>query len=397
MRGMAEIAAAVLVAGMALLPWAAVAEESAAAAPVVPTVTVAPVLRHEVRARVPISGSLVARVPVQVHANVQGHEIREIRAEAGARVKAGDVLALLADDSLKAQLAQAEAEQQRAEAGIRQAESQIVSADAALTQAAAALARTRALRQGGNASQAVLDQAVATEASARAAAASASDGLRVARAALTQAQAARRIAELNLGYARITAPVDGIVTARNAQIGAISGTGADPLFTMIGGGEVELAADVIETALDQLKPEDPAEIEVAGIGTVAGRLRLVPAAVDPATRLGQARITLDSDPRLRPGLFARGWITTDRHEALTVPAGAVLADAEGARVQVVRDGKIQTRPVQAGLLWQDRREILEGLDEGETVLARAGAFFGNGDAVRPVPMARGMATQGEKE
>ena len=105
-----------------------------------------------------------------------------------------------------------------AEAGIRQAESQIASAEATATEAASALERTRSLRRSGNASQAVLDQAVATETSARAAAASALDGLGVARAALAQADASRRIARLNLGYARIAAPVDGVVVARTAEL-----------------------------------------------------------------------------------------------------------------------------------------------------------------------------------
>ena len=347
-----------------------------------PVVTLATAGRDMIEERVPVSGSLVARQEVQVHASVTGHEITQIKAEVGDRVKAGDVLALLADEALSAGLAQAEAEYRRAEAGVRQAESQIASAEATLVQAISTLERTRSLRKSGNASQAVLDQAVATEASARAASASASDGLGVARAAQAQAEAALRIARLNLSWARITAPVDGVIVARGARLGAISGTGGDALFTLVEGGEIELDADVIETALNQLKPGNAAEIRVAGIGAVAGRLRLAPASVDPATRLGQARIALDPDPRLRSGLFASGWIVTDRREAVTVPASAVLADDAGERVQVVGEGRIESRPVRAGILWQDRREIVEGLLPGETVVARAGAFFRDGDQVR---------------
>ncbi|WP_323717220.1 efflux RND transporter periplasmic adaptor subunit [Paracoccus aminovorans] len=372
------------------LPVSAMAQtagEAAQAAPPVeaPLVTLAKAERRRIEARVPVSGSLVARQAVQVHANVAGYEIISVAAEIGDRVEAGDLLAELSQDTLSAQLAQAEAEYQRAEAGVRQAESQIASAEATLTEAASALERTRSLRRSGNASQAVLDQAVASEASARAAAASASDGLGVARAALAQADASRRIAQLNLGYARIAAPVDGVVVARTAERGAISGTGGDPLFTIIAAGEIELAADVIETALAQLKPGDPAELQVAGVGAVAGRLRLAPAAVDPVTRLGTARVALDPDPRLRLGLFASGWIVTETREALTVPLSAILADDKGERVQVVKEGRIETRPVRAGLIWQDRREIVEGLSAGEQVVAKAGAFFRSGDRVRTAP------------
>ncbi|MFD2439362.1 biotin/lipoyl-binding protein [Paracoccus kondratievae] len=142
-----------------------------------PVVTLATARQDWIEARVPVSGSLVARQEVQIHALVSGHEITSIDAEVGDRVEEGQVLARLSEDVLAAQLAQAEAEYQRALAGVSQAESQIASAEATLTQAVAALERTRSLRKSGNASQAVLDQAIATEASARAASASASDGL----------------------------------------------------------------------------------------------------------------------------------------------------------------------------------------------------------------------------
>ena len=142
---------------------------------------------------------------------------------------------------------------------------------------------------------------------------------------------------------------------------------------------------MIETALNGLKPGDPAEIAVAGVGPVTGKLRLLPASVDPMTRLGLARIALDPDPRLRVGLFAQGWIVTERREALTVPLTAILADAKGERVQVVRNGVVETRPVRGGLIWQGRREVLEGLKPGEQVVARAGAFFADGDRLRVAP------------
>lgn len=350
-----------------------------------PLVTLATARTTEIEARVPVSGSLVARQQVQIHANVSGYEIKGIVADIGDQVNKGDMLAWLSDDALSAQYAQATAELRRAQAAVLQARSQIASSEATLTEAVASLERTRSLRRSGNASQAVLDQAIAAEASARAQEGSASNGLGVALAAVEQAEAAQRLAKLNLDYTQIVAPVDGLIVVRNAELGAISGTGGDPLFTMIAGGEVELAADVIETALGQLNPGDPAEIRVAGVGPVTGRIRLVPAAVDPVTRLGLARISLAPDPRLRVGLFANGWIVTERREALTVPSSAVLSDGMAEQVQVVTDGLVETRQIRTGLTWQGQREVLEGLALGEKVITRAGAFFGSGDRVREAP------------
>ena len=369
-------------------PLAASANEPASAseAPmrVAPSVTVDAATVTEVQARVPVSGSIVARQLVQVFPQVSGYEITEILAEAGDTVSKGQVLARLSADTLSAQREQAEAEYLRAEAGVGQAQSIIDSAAASLTQAQSILQRVQQLREGGTAAQSSLDDAIAAEANARAQAASAADGLAVARAALAQAGAARRIAQLNLDRAQITAPVAGGVVARNAELGALAGGGGDPLFTLLADGAVEMSAEVIETALARLKVGDPAEITVAGTGMVAGTVRLTPASVDPATRLGVMRITLDKADGVRIGQFASGWVVTDRRQAVTVPAGAVLADSTGERVQVVRDGVVETRPVRAGLLWDGRREIAEGLVPGEQVIVQAGAFFRTGDQVRPV-------------
>ncbi|MFC3168403.1 efflux RND transporter periplasmic adaptor subunit [Paracoccus fontiphilus] len=371
------------------LPLAVSADESATAseAPVrsLPSVTVESATRSEVQARIPVSGTIVARQEVQVFPQVSGYEITEILAEAGDTVAKGQVLARLSTDTLSAQLEQARAEYLRAEAGIGQAQSTIDSAEAALTQAQTTLQRVRQLREGGTAAQSALDDAIAAEASARAQAASAADGLAVARAALALADAARRIAQLNLDRAEIIAPVAGVVVLRTAELGALAGGGTDPLFTLLADGAVEMSAEVIETALPGLAVGDPAEITVAGVGTVPGTVRLVPASVDPVTRLGVMRIALDDAAGVRTGQFASGWVITDRRQALTVPAGAVLADDAGERVQVVRDGVVETRPVRAGLLWDGRREIIEGVAQGDPVIARSGAFFRTGDQVRPVP------------
>ena len=363
-----------------------------AAGQVLPAVQVSEAASREMQRRVPVSGSLVARQEVVIHPKVNGYAVTELLADSGDRVEAGQVLARLQDQTLRAQLAQAEAEHERAAAGIKQAESQIASAAAALTEASATLERTRRLRASGSTAQAALDQAVAAQATAQANADSARDGLSVARAALAQADAARVIARLNLDYARITSPVDGVVIERNVNLGELSGSAALPMFRVIADGEVELAAEVIESAIPELRIGAPVTLEVSGVGRLEGRIRLLPAAVDPATRLGTMRVALDPDERLRPGLFASGWIVTQSVEAVAVPTSAVLTGEQGDYVQVVRDGQVETRPVRAGLIWDGHRQIAEGLTEGETVLTRAGAFFRTGDRVQVIAPGEGEAT-----
>lgn len=368
--------------------WPAAANEDApreaAAAQTRQSATVVDAEIAPVEIRVPVSGSLVPRQEALVYPQVSGYEVTELLAEIGDTVERGDVLARLSDLTVRAQLAQAEAEAQRAGAGVGQARSQIDSAEASLAQAEAALQRTQRLQRGGTATQAALDEVVANEAAARAAVASARDGLAVALATQATAQAAVEIAGLNLQRTEIRAPVDGVVTGRNVRIGALGNAAGEPMFEIVAEGEIEWEAEVIETALEELSRGDAAIAKVAGLGEVQGEVRLLPATVDQATRLGRLRISMAETAGLKPGLFASGWVITDRHDGVTVPLTAVLAGTEGEVVQVVRDGVIESREVVAGAIWQGRREILRGLAAGETVVARAGAFFRNGDRIDAV-------------
>ncbi len=379
-----KLLASILASLMLVSPAFADAVEVDTSAGAFPLVTIAEVKRAEVQARVPLSGTLRAREEVLIYPHVSGHSLVELVAEIGDSVQQGQVLARLSRDTLVGRVAQAEAEYQRAQAGVSQAKSQIDSAKATLTQTISALSRAQRLRNSGNTAQAALDDAVAGEAAAQAAAASAADGLQVAQAALAQAAAARDLAQLDLERTEIKAPVSGVIVARDAQLGAISATGGDPLFTLAKGGKIEFVADVIETALDQLAPGQPVEVQVAGIGEIAGRVRLTPASVDPVTRLGKLQVALADHSGLRPGLFASGSVLTAQRDALTVPARAVLSDENGTIVQLVEEGVVHSQPVEAGLLWQGQREILSGLQEGQAVISRAGAFFRDGDQVRSV-------------
>ena len=343
--------------------------------------TVTAVKLTAVEIRVPISGSLVARQEALVYPRISGQEITEILVETGDTVRKGQILARLSDETMKSQLSSVEAEAERARASVGQAQSQIDSAVAGALQAKLALDRTQSLRRGGTAAQASLDQAIASDAAARAAEASARDGLAVARAATAQAQAAIDLAKLNVSRTEIASPADGVVSGRSAQLGAIGGASPEPMFSIIVDGEIEWQAEVVETALDQLSVGDLAIASVAGVGTVEGQVRLMPATVNPLTRLGEMRVSLNGSPKLRTGLFASGWAIVDRHDGLTVPLTAVLSSVSGDVVQVVRDGRIETRDVTAGAIWQGRREILAGVQAGDQVVIRAGAFFREGDRI----------------
>jgi HlyD family secretion protein len=182
----------------------------------------------------------------------------------------------------------------------------------------------------------------------------------------------------------VTAPADGIVSRRMARVGGYAAGAAEPIFRIVAKGEVELDAEVIETRLANVKEGQAARVEVAGLGTISGTVRLVSPEVDKATRLGRVRIFLGDNPGLRVGAFARGVIATANGTGLAVPASGILYGPDGPTVQVVRDNRVETRKVKTGLAGGALVEVREGLEAGDLVVARAGTFLREGDLVRPV-------------
>jgi RND family efflux transporter MFP subunit len=347
-------------------------------------VTVARVAPADFVETVLASGSLVAREEILVGPEVEGLRITEVLADEGMRVKKGDVLARLVADTLDAQVAQNDAAIARSSAAIAQAKASIVQAEARLVEGRNALERARPLRGAGHMTEAVFDQREQAARTAQAQLEASLDGLKLAEAEKAQVEAQRRELMWRRGRVEVTAPADGIVSRRMARVGGYAAGAAEPIFRIVAKGEVELDAEVIETRLAAVKEGQAARVEVAGVGTIGGTVRLVSPEVDKATRLGRVRIFLGDNPGLRVGSFARGVIATANGSGLAVPASGILYGPDGPTVQVVRNNRVETRKVKTGLAGGALVEVREGLEEGDLVVARAGTFLREGDAVRPV-------------
>src|SRR5262245_45180792 len=304
-----------------------------------PMVTVARVAPAEFTETVLATGSLVAREEILVGPEVEGLRITEVLADEGQRVRQGDVLARLVADTLDAQVAQSDAALARTAAAIAQAKSAIVQAEARLVESGNAFERAKPLRQAGHMTEAVFDQREQAARTAEAQLAAANDGLNLALAERAQVEAQRRELMWRRGRVEVTAPADGIVSRRMARVGGYAAGAAEPMFRIVAKSEVELDAEVTETRLASIAIGQLARVEVAGLGTVEGNVRLVSPEVDKSTRLGRVRIFLGDNPGLRVGAFARGTIVTANGKGLAVPASAVLYGSEGPTVQLVRAGR----------------------------------------------------------
>lgn len=386
---------------LALLGWtpAALAQDAAAAtgtgtdtgqaeaaAPVLPAITVSEVRATPMVDRIIASGLISPVEEVQVAPLIEGQPLEQLLVDVGDMVAEGQVLAVLSRSMLELGRSEAVASLAAAQSGIAQAEAQLVEAEAAAAEARRVADRTAILREQGTAAQAQADTANANATSAAARVNVAQQGLEAARAQLSLAEARLENVELQLTRTDVKAPVAGLVTARNAKLGAIATGAGAPMFLITRDGALELRADVTETSILRVAEGQPARLRAVGMtDTLGGTVRLVEPTIDPTTRLGRVRISVESSARLRAGMFVEAEIIAAERATLAVPISAVGSGPEGVSVMKVVDGVVERAVVTTGIRDGGLVEIVTGLAPGDQVVTKAGAFVRAGDRINPVP------------
>ncbi|VDC32664.1 efflux RND transporter periplasmic adaptor subunit [Pseudogemmobacter humi] len=362
-----------------VLPLAAAAEEAG------PAIQVSEVRPAALTGRVWASGLIAPVEEVLVQPLIEGQPIEALRADVGDTVAAGDVLAVLSKTTLELQKSQSLATLAAARAAIAQAAAQKIEAEAAAAEADRVAARTKQLREQGSASQAALDSATAGALAANARVELAREAGAAAEAQLALAEAQLANVELMLTRTEVKAPYGGRVTARNATLGAVASAQGQPMFVLEKDGALELRADLSEADLMRLEPGQKADLRLVGLkAPIAGRVRLIEPAIDPATRLGRARIELPATPGLRAGMFAEAAIITAEREALALPISAIGTTGGRETVLRVRETRVEQVTVTTGIRDGGLVEITSGLTAGDLVVTKAGSFLRDGDRITPV-------------
>ncbi|MEZ5500114.1 MAG: efflux RND transporter periplasmic adaptor subunit [Steroidobacteraceae bacterium] len=356
------VIAAVVALLLVLIAWAVMRSGAGAAGKGMaatddrPLITVISASPKSFAATVSVTGTISARFDMPISAEGEGGRVAALLVEAGDRVRKGQVLARLDMSVLRPQVASLAAALEESRAS-----SSLATAD---YERAQAVAGTGALSA---------EEVERRRSSALAAAAK----VKVAEAQLAEARA-------RMGRAEIRAPDDGIVLTRSAEIGQTVSAGSGPLFRLARDGEVELRGQIAEKDMPQLRPDQPVRVFITGVDQpFDGRVRLVGAVIDPATRLGEVRVALPSHADLRPGAFARGEITVDQSTTPVLPQTAVLADEDGTYVMIVdAQNKVAKRQVRTGGTRSGGVVINTGLKGDERVVATAAAFLREGEEVR---------------
>ena len=161
--------------------------------------------------------------------------------------------------------------------------------------------------------------------------------------------------------ATVQAPAAGIISSKTAAVGAPASARGEPLFRIATGGEMELLAETPTKTIARLKTDQLAKVEIVGVGALQGKVRHISTSINAATQLGEIRLFIGRDARLRFGAFGRATIEIARRCGAAVPFSAVLYSPDGTVVQTVRDGRVETRPVTVGLQSrQGRRRSARG-------------------------------------
>ena len=199
--------------------------------------------------------------------------------------------------------------------------------------------------------------------------------------------AGQTLARLSLpegGTVVVQAPVAGLIASSSAVLGAMASGRGEALFTIITRSEFDLIGVVPTRDLAKLKVNQTARIKVVGAPEVDGKVARVAPTVEPNSQLGQVTLAVTSTQRLLVNSSGRALIKTSQSCGVAVPLTAVLYESAGTVVQVVRRARVETRRVEVGLMSGGQVEIRDGLQEGDMVVARAGAILREGDPVRPV-------------
>ena len=256
-------------------------------------------------------------------------------------------------------------------AALAQAQNGVQNALANLSQIPITRQETRVAREAVDQARSQLSQARANRSQVPVARADVS----AARVAIQTARAQLQQAQVNLNYAKIYAPVSGVVNTKLTDAGETAGAGS-ALLNIVSLDRVYFEALVGELQVRSLRAGQTAQINVPAVGDTAlnGFVSDVIPTANQQTRQFRVRITLPSAPRqLTPGAFARGIITTQRiNQTLVVPTEAIRQSGDETFVFVAaktgKGAEVKRRVVKIGPASGGKTQIVGGASKGDLVI-----------------------------
>ncbi|MBL8208163.1 MAG: efflux RND transporter periplasmic adaptor subunit [Blastocatellia bacterium] len=329
-------------------------------------------------------GTVRAKTSTVLSAKVVG-SITALHAREGNRVRAGQTLIEIDNRDARTQVSKAQAGVREAQTGtdevdknIRAAESAKAAAEASKALAASTLKRYQVLRERQSVSPQEFDEvetkykvAVVEVERAERMLQSLTARKNMVLARIDSAKADVDVAQVQVGYARITSPINGVVITKHAEVGSLAAPGT-PLLTIEDSTRYRLEAAVEESQLRNIRLGATAIVTIDALGQeeMSGRVVEIVPAADPASRSYTVKIDIPGKSLLRSGLFGKARFVSGEREILVVPSKAILQRGQLNYVYVVdASGIARMRLITLGKQSGDRVEVLSGLSNSERIVS----------------------------
>jgi RND family efflux transporter MFP subunit len=338
----------------------------------VPTVSVIQPKRGASSEEIVLPGNIQAFIDAPIYARTNGY-LKRWYVDIGARVKAGQLLAEIDTPEVDQLLQQARADLATAEANYQLAKT--------------TAARYQYLLETDSVAKQDVDNAVANYQAKKAMVQSAGENV-------------KRLEDLQ-SFEKIYAPFDGVITARNTDIGALidSGSGglAKELFHLAALRTLRVYVNVPQIYSRSAVPGVQADLTLAEFPgrRFHGRLVRTADAIDQASRTLLTEIDVDNAAgELLPGAYAEvHFKLASGTSTFTLPVNTLLFRSEGLRVGVLRDGKAVLVPIVLGRDFGTEVEVVSGLDGSESVITNPPDSLVSGGEVRIAPQAANGGAQ----
>ncbi|HLJ39788.1 MAG TPA: efflux RND transporter periplasmic adaptor subunit [Steroidobacteraceae bacterium] len=334
------------------------------------------------------TGYVTARREATVSAQITG-TVTQVLFDEGDHVQAGQVLARLDDTAQRAAVAQAQAQLQSAQAVLVQTEAQLAQYQRDVRRDEDLVKRNLVSEQQTEQARTQVETGAAQVASQR--------------KQIELSAANVRAAQVQLDYCTVRAPFTGVVIAKAAQVGEIvSPFSAGGGFTRTGIGtlvdmdSLEIEVDVNEAYINRVEPRQPVEsvLNAYPEWRIPSHVIAIIPTADRSKATVKVRIGFDvRDPRIVPDMGVRVSFEekaapptagASRPRGVRVPAAAVRKEAGEDVVYVVKDHRAQRRAVTLGGVSGDSREVLGGVNAGESVILDAPAGLKDDAAVTEI-------------
>ena len=354
-----------------------------------PVVTLIHARQGEPTSELLLPGNIEPLYSANLYARVDGYLDRR-NVDIGAKVRSGQVLAVISSPEVDQQLLQARATLAQSEASLQQAKAafELAKANAELTR----LTKERDLPLGEQhaISQQIVDSAVQSHEARVADVSAATANITAAEANVTANRANVSRLQQMQSFERIVAPFDGVITERNVERGDLVSTGnsavGKPLFSIAQSGTLRIQIDVPQSEAVNIKDGQKASIDVKErLGRpYTGTVIRSAGALNNAARTMLTEVQVDNrDASLMPGMYAQVKFTlSQQRTSLIIPTSSLVVDRGGMHVVTVdASHMIHFVPVTIGKDMGKEVEILNGIQGSESLVASPSDLLNEGEHV----------------